>query len=370
MSRGVIFLINDDIEMENFNFPSENEQNPNIDKIKFNKILCNLSEQSRNAAKSTKCYYCGKECSSFCNSHSVPVFCLKNIAVNGEVFYSNKLINFPYLKDKKGIKASGTFNIICRDCDSQIFSDYENPNNLLTRPTDKMLAQISLKNYLYSISKRLFEIQLYDNINDSMGMDVLRYINQQDINYLDLNEYINEFKATKRIIEKGLDNCYYLFYWEKLNYVVPIAFQDNIALISDISGKLINNVYNLSSDYKTKNIHICIFPLEKESIVMMFVEKSDTRYRHFRKSFNNLSSEDKLSLINYIIFCYSEDFFLYKGLDKNILNNEKLMEVSKKTSIAILSNPYANPLKKSIDNFDLSKRNEIPNLLLEKYQVK
>ena len=48
-------------------------------KRKMNDIL----KKSRAAAKQDTCFHCGKKVESFCNSHSVPAFCLKNIASNG-----------------------------------------------------------------------------------------------------------------------------------------------------------------------------------------------------------------------------------------------------------------------------------------------
>ena len=49
-------------------------------KRKINDIV----KKSRAAAKRDTCHYCGKQVDSFCNSHSVPAFCLRNISVDGE----------------------------------------------------------------------------------------------------------------------------------------------------------------------------------------------------------------------------------------------------------------------------------------------
>ncbi len=170
----------------------------NKNKIEYKKQFGKLLAKSRRDSKLSECYYCGSPCSSFCNSHSIPAFCLKNIAVNGDVFYSNKLVNLPLLDYEKGVNDSGTFHLICRECDSKIFSDYENPDNYQDKPTPKMLAQIAMKDYLKSISKRLFELSLYDNINSELGMPKGRYEQQQAVNSMDLQEYIDGFKRAKR----------------------------------------------------------------------------------------------------------------------------------------------------------------------------
>jgi hypothetical protein len=338
--------------------------------IEYKKKAGKLLGKSRQEAKISECYYCGRPCNSFCNSHSIPAFCLRNIAVNGDVFYSNTLINLPLLDYEKGVNESGTFRIICRECDSKIFRDYENPNNYESKPTSKILAQIAMKNYLRCISKRLFELSLYNNMNAELDLPIYFYEQQQCVNTLDLQEFINGFKRAKKIDEKGWDGEYYLFYYERLGYVVPAAFQSNLTILSDFEGNTINDIYNMSPDYNTQDIHICIFPLIDSSIIMMFVDNKHRRYRNFYKQFSRLSHVDKLAAINYIIFCYSEDVFIYKGINQTVITDEKLKETSRKTSVAITENPMLNPIKVAKENFDLSRMGEIPNLLSEKYKVR
>ena len=342
----------------------------NANKIEYKKRLGKLLGKSRQEAKTSECYYCGHPCNRFCNSHSVPAFCLKNIAVNGDVFYSNTLISLPLLDYEKGVNESGTFRLICRECDSKIFSEYENPDNYGNKPTSKMLAQIAMKNYLKCISKRLFELSLYDNINVELNMPIGLYEQQQSVNTLDLQEYIKGFKRAKKIDEKGWDGEYYLFYYEKLDYVVPVAVQSNITLLSDFEGNIINDIYNMSPDYHPEDVHICIFPLKDSSVIMMFIDGKNKKYGKFYKQFGRLSHVDKLVAINYIIFCYSEDVFIHKDIDQTVINDKKLIETSRKTPIALSVMPMLNPLGVANENFDLSRMGEIPNLLLEKHKVK
>ena len=122
-----------------------------------------LLKQAKTQAKQNTCYFCKKPCTSFCNSHTIPQFCLRSIAKDGKVYYSNTILELPLLKEDKGINESGTFHLICRDCDSKVFSDYENPDNYNNNKlTTKMLAQMEIKNNLKNISKRLIELHLYD----------------------------------------------------------------------------------------------------------------------------------------------------------------------------------------------------------------
>lgn len=291
--------------------------------------------------------------------------------MNGYVFYSNRLVDMPLLDYEKGVNESGTFHLICRECDNKIFKEYETPSNYKDKPISKMLAQIAMKNYLRSIDKRLLEISLYDNMNSTFNISREFYDQKQSVNSLDLQEYDNGFRRAKKVYEKSWNNEYYLFYYEKLNYVVPIAFQSNITLLSDFEGNVINDIYNVLPNYCTKDVHICIFPLKDCSVIMMFIDSRDQkRYRAFYKQFGKLSNNDKLAAINYIIFCYSEDIFINKDIDKDIISNEKLIEASRKTVDEVSAIPITSPLKGASENFDLARRNEIPNLLLEKYKAK
>ena len=237
-------------------------------------------------------------------------------------------------------------------------------------PTDKMIAQIALKNHMRFIGKRRFEISLYKNMKEEVAKksdrnhfadayfdDMLRVAN------LDLLEYIRDFKHCKKIIEKEWSNEHYVFYYEKLDYTVPIAFQGEVCLNFDFVGHTINDIYNKSKNYKLQTLHISIFPMESQSIIMLFTKNGNKRLRQFYKQFNSLEHSDKLSAINFIIFSLSEDVFMSKGIHDRVMENESLKKVAGLTSIQFseADNIGQEGLK---GDFDLSKRNNIPNLLL------
>lgn len=360
----------DNIDFLKLEFEKEDSEILNSNIIDYKKKLNGILSEARKSAKMKKCIYCGKETNSFCNSHSIPAFSLKNIATNGELFYSNALIKFPLSDIDKGVNKSGTFQIICRECDSKIFQEYENPNNYENILTPQMVAQIAMKNYLKAISKRLNEYAIYDivkrNSSDFKGIANC----MQDIGNIDLNEYKQGFEKAKRLSKKNWDGEYYVFYYNKLNYVVPIAFQGSVALVVDLDGQVVNDIYCQNPNYHIEDMHICIFPLKDSSIVMMFVDSEFKRYRNFYKNFRKLSPEEKLSVVNYIIFLYSEDIFFSKEIPNDILQNKNLIDISKQTSIALANNPFVNVIEDAKKIYDLSKNNNIPNLLSEKYKLR
>lgn len=167
-----------------------------------------IVKKSRAAAKQETCYYCGKEVSSFCNSHSVPAFCLRNISEDGNVLTLNALIDNPLFESEKGIKKAGTFQLICRDCDSKIFAEYENPENYISKPSPKMIAQMALKNNLKLISKRLIEIEMY-RIGQEAARRKSEYLNvKTEISEIDLKEYIAGYQKAKKAIGRDRSSEY------------------------------------------------------------------------------------------------------------------------------------------------------------------
>ena len=169
-------------------------------KIKASKLL----KKARGRAKKDCCLICGKNCTSFCQSHSIPYFILKNISLNGHNYTFYKLLkNNYFFEEEEGNKSAGNFYLICNECDNNFFKDYESEKLLLNDLNNKMMAEIALKNYLKSISKNRIEIELYKYIIDIRGFkpSLQYYINLRKI---DLKEYLINYKKCISIIEKDL----------------------------------------------------------------------------------------------------------------------------------------------------------------------
>lgn len=341
----------------------------NNDRAYYNKIISNHLNEARKRAKQEKCYICQKEVSSFCNSHSVPQFCLKAIATDGKVFMSGIQPNFPCFGDDTGVKSAGTFHIICRECDNTIFKEYENPLLYDNKPTGQMLAQIAMKNYLQMIYKRKMEQEFYSIIEENSNK-MVDAGGAHEIKELDLKEYIAGCNRAKIAAGGHHNDWYYLCYYVKLDYTVPLAFQGQIALICDFDDKIINNIYNSDKNYEIQNIHIAVFPFKDKSIVFAFVDSRNKRYANFYKKLRKLELIEQLSTINYIIFKYSENVFLSKKIPDYVFKDESFINVCGSTSEAKSKTPYFDPLPKAIEEFSLNKHKSIPNLLSPEYAIK
>lgn len=229
------------MENNDFNFVRlASEQMSKDMEIRKNKMFSRLSSQAAENTKRNDCYYCGKGCTSFCNSHSIPSFALERIADKGKVFsFLDNSLNPS--KESRGIKNTGTFQIICNDCDSKVFHDYENPDGYNNSPSNTILSQIAMKNYLHLIWKKTIEIEFYRLFKNKGGAGIA----DEKIFWaeIDLDNYSKEYQFSKKSLEKN-NNSYYLCFFKHLNYVIPYAAQDAITLVGDLEDEIINDIYN------------------------------------------------------------------------------------------------------------------------------
>ena len=301
-----------------------------IDPIDAKKRISSFLKSIQNDSKPDKCILCGQPKTSFCNSHSVPRMCLKNIAVDGKVLQANRLVGIDIINVEKGINSSGTFHYICNECDSKMFQDYENPNRWTeTAPTDRVLAQIALKDVLLMLSKRNMETLLWQRaaeMSNIGGMDYMRTVQT-----LDIRDFTEEMELYKGIKTETKEQFKVVFY-EKLPYTVPIAAQVALVLDKDFDGNIINDIYNTSEDVRIQNLHISIFPLEDSTVVIVFYHRRDKNYRRFHHQFNCLSHDKKLEYINYWIFKYTENYFFSPRIEDVLENDGKLQLLSQENN--------------------------------------
>lgn len=342
---------------------------PNDVMLEHQKKLNQLISNAKRNAKGEKCLYCDEEVKSFCNSHTIPAFILNNISSKGNLYNANKMIGMPLLKEEDGINRSGTFHVICRECDSKVFAEYENPESYNVEPSHKMLAQIAMKNYLKNIYKRKLELEMYKVTQEQFGLPKGMLSVQNEVNKLDSDEFMDGYLRAKKAALKNSNDTYYMFFCQRLEYVVPVAFQGPIAMISDLEGNEINNFFNMDPKYKLQELHLCIFPFESHSLVFMFIDSKSKRYRNFYKQFKKLNLEEQLKVVVYLLFAYTEDFFVHKYLDKKALENETLLNISGKSTIVQSMFPFADGKSSVKQSYNFAQVSLVPNILGEKYQV-
>jgi len=258
---------------------------------------------------------------------------------------------------EKGHGNAGTFQIICRNCDSNYFSNYESENALLSGPTNMMLAEIALKNHLMVLSKRYHEVELYELLNTELseieGKEIL-----DSIHAFDIRDEQFQFKRCKKIIDKQLKSGYSIIFYDLLDYVIPIAVQTPIALHHDLNYGIVNDIYNSSEDATMRDAHLAIFPLSEKTIILFFCHRDDRNYYKFHRQFQKLEHQMQLQMINYYIFKYSENYMLSPGIDRSIIKNKALQTLSREVGdIGDLG--FIDPYKKK----KAIAPDEIPNFL-------
>lgn len=334
-------------------------------RIEQRKIYSKLMNQARSNTKRPTCYYCGKNCSSFCKSHSIPQFVLKRISPIASII--DRELD-PTANDA-GINNAGTFYIICNDCDNIIFKEYESPEVYAEFPSDSILAKIALKNYIQMIWKRMIENEYYIQLSQEPFCDLTLVASKLFWGNRDLEYYERAYIYSKATIEKQKRNRYHMCFYAKLDYVVPYATQSAITLLSDLEDNVINNIYLTSTNYNIESIHICVYPLKETSIVMAFVPQGCRRYSKFEKQLQKLTVDDQLATINYIVFSNTENVYMNRKLVDKLQSDSTFTEICCLTSDYKIRAQNPDPLAQAINKFSLSRRTQIPNLLSKDYAL-
>lgn len=283
----------------------------------FSLLAKKLDKIVRQVAKGFNCLVCGKEVSSFCNSHTIPAFMLKYISINGEVKSHGDLVFSPLDKGYKGVKQAGTFRIICRECDSIMFQNYECENNYSNINMIKtLLSEIALKTTLRVTFKRIHEMGIfYMTETSSQYASFINQILRGKV--LDLIELKKDFDFIQNN-KKNL-NAFKILFHKRLRYRVPIAVQDMINLTCDFKGKPLNNIYDFNKDNRLEPFYICVFPLENESHIIIFTKKTVKKYNQLFYTLKKMKLSEQLKIINYLIFDNLEDYFIRPDIDISTL---------------------------------------------------
>lgn len=339
------------------------------DTIIFHRNYSNSQSETKQKVKPCKCLICDSSNKPFCNSHSIPRECLAQISKEGKVKNINGIVEIPALEGEQGLNSTGTFKLICRDCDNRVFKKYETFENYKSRSfiTDEIMNQIALKNYLKSLSKKLIEKESIPNFCKKMNFSVF-FENFNRIEKLDIRDVLLNFNKTKKMLgNDSIKNYYKLVMYEELNYTVPYAFQSHINFVTGFGGELINNLYDFSKGNSLQDLHICVFPYKGKSFIIVFTKYNYKKYANFINKFNKFNLKEKLAVINYTIFLYSEDYYYSPYLPKDVM--DKIFSIARLTPISIGNLSEQDRLKNAIELYDLNKWNDIPNLLCTEYSM-
>ncbi len=322
--------------------------------IRVQKQVNDFIKQAEQFAKEPCCALCGNEVSSFKNSHTVPQFVLKRIAKEGKLKTFNDIVG--QYEHRNGINNSWTFHILCSQCENSYFCDYEDETALLETPTNRMMAEIALKNSLLMLSKYRRDHFIHEE-GIRVGMFVGDKSVLSEMNDIDIRDMKFDIRRSKKIIDKKLKSGYRLVYSTLLDWVAPIAYQSALCLHYDIDGNAINEIYDDSRAIRMQYLHVAVFPLSNKTAVMIFYHKDDRNYVSFERQFLRLPSEKKLEFINYLAFRYTEHMLLSPYIDPAILSNNNLVNLClENDNMPVFENKPVSP-------------NQVPNFLSKGYAL-
>ncbi len=346
--------------------------------IDLNKIVTSLKKGRTASNRIKRCAICKKTGVKYCNSHTIPQFILKNIDKNGKLLNTQVFNSTKFIDEEKGINKTQVFHSICTNCDNIIFKDYERMDSYKIEPSQIILKQIALKNHLYSSYKHNQEKTFYNNIVKKLFNSVSSITNNHPLKYMlkvtEHNYCYNNKRANLIIKNLSKDiEMYKLCYFKRLNYTVPIALQDNSIISFGFNNERLANIFDFPSFDYADDIHFCIYPMENESIIMLFCAKNLNIYVNFFEILKKQEEREQLSIINFLVFAYFEEVFLNKDIDKSIFNNANLKTISQEQMITTTNSCRTSYLTETerdnfrwnalAKNFNISNHNKIPNLL-------
>lgn len=231
-------------------------------------ILSRFYNRVKKKARGSRCLLCGKKTDGFCKSHSVPQFSLKYIAESGMVFHPSIFMDIESLDVEKGVMNSGIFQRICRECDGRFFQDYENERNLQKHLTDKILAEICIKNVLYTLDEKIEEKAFYSEIIKEIEFKADYGYIEKSVNNA-IKKFEDELCFYKSILQSPSENPFRIIFYEVLPYRVPLAAQCLLSPSHDLWNNEINDLAEIHSD-KLQILHLLVLPLKSTSVILLF----------------------------------------------------------------------------------------------------
>ncbi len=133
--------------MNDITYMKQKYQMNDAEIIEINMKSNRFKKEVKKKAKGRCCLLCEKPTKNFCESHSVPRATLEKITFDGELANVNAIMGTPVISELTGLKKTGVFYNICRDCDVDYFKDYENDIDKIN-VSQKQISQIALKTNL------------------------------------------------------------------------------------------------------------------------------------------------------------------------------------------------------------------------------
>lgn len=271
------------------------------------------------------CFFCdGKEIPEgnkfkAIDSHTVPHYVLKKIS-NNHCYKSSWNYELPGFENRPiGINDSGIFRMLCSKCDDKLFEHYEkNMENLKDESlVETIVVETTIKSMFKKYYDLLFTLNFMDeyidddyNVSNTKWLEMYVYYKML---YESIITEINRFWDSINANKIELD----IVYRKILPYSVKVAAQGALLYCRGFEkGRSIELHENTILPW----LYLTVLPLENETFILLVKHKTDTDYDQWITEFNTLSDNDKLEVINDMIFRELDDYFVSQEIDTSDLN--------------------------------------------------
>lgn len=306
--------------------------------IRNRKLASDLFHKVEEDMKPSHCLLCGKKSTSFCNSHVVPQFILKEIAENGELFYGQSLcaLDDNTIPTKSGIKNAFPFRLICKDCDQKRFSTYESPktitdfDNFDIETQKKILCEMAIKAHLAHLNTKMSQVSML-RIVYPIENAAIKGLGIKSAYELDIEEHRDYIKKLSKY-EKEKTFPFVVLYNKLLDCASPIATQTLLAHVYDLNGNMIFNPTDLTKSHLFKYTYLMVFPYHGKTRILFYVEKSNmSAVKTIVADFNSLNDKEKLDFLFVSLMIYDEQFYIKPSVRQLMVRDKMLIKLYKST---------------------------------------
>ena len=281
----------------------------------------------------------GGKGSKKCCSHSLPQFVLRHLG--RRPFDINAFIKIPYEKNYSGIQEAGVFKLICEHCDNTYFQDYEDETLYASGQDSKSFPQealneIATKNYLCSLyehlsSRKRCRLQLEDfkKVYQRNIIQINECLHEIKILSAEIDDDESSLEKTLTLAQNSNDrdmSAYRILYRHVFDRSFPIALQGKVTIDTDCWGNKINDLFDYEA--ATQDMHICFFPSDNETTVLVFTCKDNNRFTGMIDAIKSLSDDQIAKAFLAMFIAQNSNFFLSESTDKEIFDNPYLRQLA------------------------------------------
>lgn len=312
----------------------------NFDKIEYTKINNKTIIDARKRIKdeNDKCLICGKQVSSFCNSHSIPYSVLDKMDLeNGELIpFQNAAMAKLLTKVTKGKNNSSIFKSICRECDQLFFDKLDNMDVINDEWDNKLLRLQAVRILLYKMYRlKEFTYSYYELDKELYNKEFIKTQQQMDLD--DYNYYLNIINSLLENENEEFD----ILYSKVLDYEIDFATatllhidvnpfldtiikqgtEDKIIMESYDIDDMFFNVIKLDKNRESNSsIYFIAFPFNGKTKILMFCDKNSIAGLLLKICFDEMNESEILNYISATLVIHGN----------NMYGNEKFMKLFRK----------------------------------------